>query len=171
MPYRQEQESFCHCDRYEVVCFLLQPIALHHSVLLAILRNRPHLLQKTSSEGVSTCWLYLLSFNFLDIKTNRSETIITTYHCTIRVFHPTIVKISFSSCKGCYKLAHCFPCFRAKTLRTKPINANPRLTFSYITSVFYGIFVFCHQGIILHLTNSCYLYLHLLFLSLSCVNC
>ena len=116
--------------------------------------------QTISSEGMSTCGLYLLSFYPLDIKAHGSEPIITTYHCAVGVFHPSVVEIPLSSCKGFYKLAHRFPCLWTKSLGTMSVDAHPRLAFTYLAGVLNGIFVFCHQVGILHLTDGGYLYLH-----------
>ena len=67
VPYLPEWESSSHSCRCAAVCFALQPSRSHHPAWLAISDNTHLLVQTTSSEGVSTYWLYLLSSHYVYI--------------------------------------------------------------------------------------------------------
>ena len=100
------------------------------------------------------------SLHNLNVKTHGAEAVVAAHHCAEWVFHPAIEEIAFSSCEGFHELAHSFPRLRAKAFGTSPVDADPRLTFTHVTSVFDWVFVFCHQVIILNLANGGNLYLH-----------
>ena len=63
VPYLQERESSSHSCRCATACSVPQPSRYHHPSWLAISDNTHHQVQTAFSEGVSTYWLYLSSYN------------------------------------------------------------------------------------------------------------
>ena len=111
----------------------------------------------------SACLAWL--FYGFKVKTERTETVITTNHRTLGILHPTIVKVRFATCQCLNELTHGRPRRQTHPFRTLTIHGNPLLSLPYITSVLNGILLFLHQIRIDRLTDSCYSYVHyILFL-------
>lgn len=73
--------------------------------------------------------------NFLKQEAYWTKTIVAANHCTVRVLHPSIVKIPLAATESLYKRTHRLPCAVAKSIRFCTRVGDPLLPFDDITGV------------------------------------
>ena len=84
-------------------------------------------------------------FDYINIETERTEAIVTTYHCTHGILHPPIVKVALATSQRLHKLTHGIPSGRTHPSWAFAVYGYPLLSLSYIACMLNGILKLLHQ--------------------------
>ena len=92
----------------------------------------------------------------LYVETERSESVVATYHGAHGVFHPSIVEVSLAHSQRLDKLAHAAPRCGTHSFGLLSVCRHPLLPFPDVAGMLNLIFILCHQVGIDRLANCRY---------------
>lgn len=99
-------------------------------------------------QGSTSVFLFYFILEYLDIKAHGSKAVVTGYHCRLWIFHPTVVEVSATVCKGGNEGKNTLPRAIAKALRLVLTVRDKHLSHSHIAGVLYGIFISFYQVVV-----------------------